>query len=158
MTSHRELFTPTGRRGSLMASGSAGENERRSGGHVGLAPQGSQENFNRMGTMQLRAGEGRAAEILYQKRVKNSARSAALDPFHNYFLLVDDGTDEFGGELTLRDALEDRLSTSLRVPRLQLVVQGGLTELKIVVAAIKTDCPGVLVKESGGCAQVCALP
>jgi hypothetical protein len=79
---------------------------------------------------------------------------AALDPFHNYFLLVDDGADEWGGEATLRDALEDRLSTSLRVPRLQLVVQATGPPLPSPAAPLSTSAHSPPPRRQGGVAEL----
>eukprot|EP00966_Prymnesium_polylepis_P219228 5072433-Prymnesium_polylepis.1 len=92
--------------------------------------------------------------ITYINRSRNSATSAALDPNHTHFVMVDDGTQgQFGAEVALRTDCEQLLRHELGVPGVQLVVQGGPNTLATVVASLMTNCPVLVVKESGGCAQ-----
>ena len=53
-------------------------------------------------------------EVLYVKRKANSRQSAAIDPNHTHFVMVDNGKDEFGGEIQLRGSIEHALSQRLR--------------------------------------------
>lgn len=56
-----------------------------------------------------------AMEALYVKRKGNSRDSAALDPKHTHFLLVDNGKDEWGGEIDTRASLMARVSELFKV-------------------------------------------
>ena len=62
-------------------------------------------------------------EVLYIKRKANSRESVAIDPNHTHFIMVDNGKDEFGGEIQLRGSIEHALSYRFRVPNVLLVVQ-----------------------------------
>lgn len=83
---------------------------------------------------------------------------ACCEPQH--FLLVDAGTekknDDWGSEIPLRVAVEDKLCASLRVPRVLLVIQGGRGTFKTVLESLQSNSPVVLIKESRGCAQAIA--
>ncbi len=52
---------------------------------------------------------------------------AALDPNHNFQILVDHGSDEYGGEMKFRAAFERRLCATQtgHAPVVMVVVQGG---------------------------------
>ena len=95
-------------------------------------------------------------EVLYVKRKPNSMESAALDPNHTHFILVDNGKDEYGGEIQLRGSIEQALSERFRVPSVLLVVQGGLGTYATVRRGTEIGQRVVLVKESRGAAQVIA--
>ena len=95
--------------------------------------------------------------VHYVKRVQNSDVSCALDEQHSHFLLVDDGPgSSWGSEIDLRGKVEETICDFLRVPRVLLVIQGGLGTFKTVNELLLSGCHVVIVKESGGCAQVVA--
>jgi hypothetical protein len=95
--------------------------------------------------------------VHYVKRVQNSASSSALDEQHSHFLLVDDGpSSTWGSEIELRGKVEEKMCDFLRVPRVLLVIQGGRGTFQTVNAMLLSGCHVVIVKESGGCAQVVA--
>ena len=101
--------------------------------------------------------DGTAEPITYINRSRNSNSSSALDPNHTHFVMVDDGTvGQFGAEVALRTDCEQLLRHDLGVPGVQLVVQGGPNTLTTVMSSLITNCPVLLVKESGGCAQLIA--
>ena len=50
----------------------------------------------------------------------------------------------------LRRGIEERLQTFWKVPRLQLAVQGGRATFAAIVDALRSNCPVVVVRESGG--------
>ena len=83
---------------------------------------------------------------------------ACCEPQH--FLLVDAGAEkknaDWGSEIPLRVAVEDKLCASLRVPRVLLVIQGGRGTFKTVLESLQSNSPVVLIKESRGCAQAIA--
>lgn len=43
--------------------------------------------------------------------------TAGIDQNHTHFLMVDDGNDKFGGELSLRTALEEHIKEVLKARR-----------------------------------------
>lgn len=43
--------------------------------------------------------------------------TAGIDQNHTHFLMVDDGNDKFGGELSLRTALEEHIKEELKARR-----------------------------------------
>ena len=95
--------------------------------------------------------------VSYRKVRANSTVSAALDPHHTHFLLVDnDKTPGFGGEIRFRTQLEERLSNDMRIPKVLLVLSGGKGTVEMVAESVKRCTPVVLVKESGGAAQAIA--
>ena len=95
--------------------------------------------------------------VHYVKRVQNSASSSALDEQHSHFLLVDDGpSSTWGSEIELRGKVEEKMCDFLRVPRVLLVIQGGRGTFRTVNEMLLSGCHVVIVKESGGCAQVVA--
>jgi len=100
------------------------------------------------------ADADRRMEVLYVKRKPNSRESAAIDPNHTHFLLVDNGKDEYGGEINLRGMLEHALAQRYRVPTVLLVVQGGPGTYATVRKGIEMGQRVILVKESRGAAQV----
>jgi hypothetical protein len=55
-----------------------------------------------------------------------------------------------GSEHELRRGIEERLQTFWKVPRLQLAVQGGRATFAAIVDALRSYCPVVVVRESGG--------
>ena len=71
---------------------------------------------------------------------------------------VDDGKEEFGGEIALRGALEATLAQRYKVPAVLLVVQGGPGTYATVIRAVEMGQRIVLVKESKGAAQARAAP
>ena len=84
-------------------------------------------------------------------------RGSNLEPNHTHFLLVDSGAEgakAWGGEIALRVAIETEYCRSRRVPRVLLVVQGGPGTLSTVLAAIESQCPVVLIADSGGVAEL----
>ena len=93
-------------------------------------------------------------QVLYVKRKINSGASAALDANHTHFLCVENGKDEYGGEIRLRCALESALASRLKVPAGVLVVQGGPGTYATVRTAVESGQRIILVKESHGAAQV----
>ena len=60
---------------------------------------------------------------------------------------------EWGREMQLRKALEERLQRFCRVPRLMLAVQGGRGTFEAIVQAVVSGCPVVVARESGGAAE-----
>ena len=97
--------------------------------------------------------------IEYAKTKPNDATGANLEPNHTHFLLVDTGLEggkAWGGEIAFRARLEAEYCRRKRIPRVQVVVQGGPGSLKTVHAAIEDRCPIVVVADSGGVAEILA--
>ena len=61
-----------------------------------------------------------------------------------------------GREIALRLAMEERLQRFWKVPRLLLAVQGSRGTFESIVQALKSNCPVVVVRESGGVAEMVA--
>jgi len=107
------------------------------------------------------SGTRHGLRVHYFKREDNTNASHALDTQHTHFLLVDDGIrSDWGSEIEFRGKVEEKISEHLRVPRVQLVIQGGPNTLKTVADTLGPDhrrsCHVVIVKESGGCARAIA--
>lgn len=71
--------------------------------------------------------------------------SAALDPNHGYFVMVN-GND-WGDETGLRVALEKHYTNE--VPMILVVVNGGDNTLFTVLRAVRLGMPVIVVKGSG---------
>ena len=85
----------------------------------------------------------------------DTEQSSHLERHHSHFLLVDSGVaKDWGGEITFRFALEREYCRRKRVPRVLIVVQGGPNTLLSVLEALESDCPVVLVRDSGGVATL----
>ena len=87
----------------------------------------------------------------------NSASGVNLERNHTHFLLVDNEKEAptaWGGEIALRFALEAEYCRRKKVPRVLIVVQGGPKTLESVHEAVMSDCPVVLVADSGGVASM----
>jgi len=104
-----------------------------------------------------RDADRRPRPVHYVKRIQNSDASASLDEQHSHFLLVDGGPgSSWGSEIELRSKVEEKICDFLRVPRVLLVIQGGLGTFQTTNELLLSGCHVVIVKESGGCAQVVA--
>ena len=90
------------------------------------------------------------------------AHQVALEPHHSHFLLVNDpaepkeGEEAWGREIPLRLAIEERLQRHWKVPRLLMAVQGSRGTFESIVQALQANCPVVVVRESGGVAEMVA--
>ena len=87
---------------------------------------------------------------------QGAPKTVNLNPEHTHFIFVDDGgkTNGWGAELQLRAELESRFAQMLRVPVVQLCVQGGPGTLGGMYEACLRGTPVVIIAESGGCATV----
>ena len=96
--------------------------------------------------------------LLYNKSRRNSAESAALDTNHSHFVLIDtsEADNDWYHEVDMRGRIEQRLTDKLALPRVEIVVQGGVGTLLTVLHALKRSVPIVLVRESKGCAKALA--
>jgi hypothetical protein len=91
------------------------------------------------------------------RTAENSAKGANCEPYHTHFLLVDTGKQAqqaWGSEIDFRNVLERRYSLRRKVPRVLIVVQGGPGTLHSIVKALESECPVVLVADSGGVATL----
>ncbi|KAK6180329.1 hypothetical protein SNE40_012504 [Patella caerulea] len=93
-----------------------------------------------------------------------------LNPNHTHFLLVDDGTThKWATEIDFRSALEKAISemslemsqgtevNKTNIPVVLLVLQGGPGTFKTILGAIKNKTPTVVIKGTGGAADILAL-
>ena len=78
--------------------------------------------------------------VKYWKHEQNSDKSAALDPHHTHFILVNDDTDDrsdethpWGDEIEMREKLENQVCTlgTHAVPVLTICLGGGLQTFKV---------------------------
>lgn len=73
----------------------------------------------------------------------------ALNPNHNAFILVNDGTlDRYGGEIDYRCAIETGIGEQLRIPVLLIAMGGGKSALEKILHAVQTETPVILVAVS----------
>ncbi|KAL1527371.1 hypothetical protein AB1Y20_016041 [Prymnesium parvum] len=93
-------------------------------------------------------------KVTLLRRRDNSSEAANLERHHSHFLLVDTGSNNWGGEIPFRFALEREYCRRKKVPRVLLVVQGGPNTLWSVLEALESDCPVILVRDSGGVATL----
>ncbi|XP_036366207.1 uncharacterized protein LOC115221041 [Octopus sinensis] len=100
----------------------------------------------------------------YEIKDDIDSTTSALDPNHSHFILVDDCTQEIPGvEAKFRKKLEYTISQkripeskSITIPAVAVMVEGGLETLKSVTDSISRNIPVVIVKGSGGAADVMA--
>ena len=93
---------------------------------------------------------------------ETSSDAVWLEPHHSHILVVKrvggeksaEVGSEWGREMPLRKALEERLQRFCRVPRLMLAVQGGRGTFDAIVQAVVSGCPVVVARESGGAAEL----
>ncbi|KAK3607930.1 hypothetical protein CHS0354_006523 [Potamilus streckersoni] len=97
----------------------------------------------------------------YHVKGKPNPNEMYLDPSHSHFFLVDDGTQhKFEIEIPFRAGLEKKISKMKTskgdVPVVMLVVGGGRSTLNMVKSALQRDTHTVIVKGSGGVADILA--
>eukprot|EP01111_Echinosteliopsis_oligospora_P005886 TRINITY_DN1962_c0_g1_i2.p1 TRINITY_DN1962_c0_g1~~TRINITY_DN1962_c0_g1_i2.p1 ORF type:complete len:1043 (+),score=331.07 TRINITY_DN1962_c0_g1_i2:218-3346(+) len=92
----------------------------------------------------------------YSKQKPNSGESAALNPDHTHFILVDSKKDVWGEEIGFRSALEDHLSQKWEIPIVLIVVNGGPGTLRTVAEGVEKGFPVIVVEGSGRCADALA--
>lgn len=79
----------------------------------------------------------------------NGPKTELLDPNHTHFLLVDDSTNKFGGEVGFRTQLESKISKHEEIPIVVLVVGGGPRTVETVLESLKKESPCVFLESSG---------
>uniref|UniRef100_K1QLP0 Transient receptor potential cation channel subfamily M member 8 n=1 Tax=Magallana gigas TaxID=29159 RepID=K1QLP0_MAGGI len=88
-----------------------------------------------------------------------------LDPNHTHFLLVDNGTtNQTGLEVKFRDELERQIANTktgnsqadVNIPMIRLLLEGGRDCLESVQTSIRSGIPVIVVKWSGGLADLLA--
>ncbi len=100
----------------------------------------------------------------YRMDTKNQ-KGVLLDPNHTHFILADNGTvGKFGVEIKLRGKIEKEIaeqkvsgSTSVSVPIVCVVVEGGPNTIATVFEAIMNGTPAVIVAGSGRAADILAF-
>ena len=88
-----------------------------------------------------------------------TSEGAPLNPNHSHFLLVDDGTEgqeAWQSEIRTRNAIESFITSFLRIPIVQLAVQGGVGTLATMIRAGMDATPIVVLADSGGAATAIA--
>ncbi|KAL1519094.1 hypothetical protein AB1Y20_003361 [Prymnesium parvum] len=100
-----------------------------------------------------------STEVPTEGEHKPAHPSAALDPNHSHFLLVDDGSvGKFGREISLRAELQEAICKRTFVvggmtpPMVLLVVSGGVGTLDTVKETLENKRPVVVLADSGGAA------
>lgn len=83
--------------------------------------------------------------------------SAMLDPNHTHFLLVDDSTVKFGGEVEFRANFESELANQYNIPLAVLVVGGGPRTIITIYESLLKGSPCVLLEGSGESADIIAF-
>ncbi|EGD78998.1 hypothetical protein PTSG_01969 [Salpingoeca rosetta] len=88
---------------------------------------------------------------------KDDVQPVPLDPNHDFFILVDDGTDnKFGGEIEFRAEFEKAAKGRFDCPVVTVVIQGGPGTLNTALESVRAQTPIVVVEESGQTADVLA--
>ena len=73
-------------------------------------------------------------------------RDVLLDPNHNNFILVDDGSErQFGREIDFRISLETFINKEKEVPTVLIVVNGGPNTLETVAKSMDNDIPVLIL-------------
>ncbi|KAK3091596.1 hypothetical protein FSP39_021023 [Pinctada imbricata] len=94
-------------------------------------------------------------------------KDVPLDENYSHFILVDDGSEgKFGREIDFRNAFEKFVSTqhcdmdskdsTLTVPVIMLIVEGGINSMKTVWGAVTTGTPVLVLASSGRAADFIA--
>ena len=89
---------------------------------------------------------------------QNSKEGAALESHHSHFVFVDDGStekDAWGSEISTRFAIERCVSKRFDVPLVLICVEGGPGTVKTVLEFVAGGCPVLLLRGTGGAADVC---
>jgi len=69
-----------------------------------------------------------------------------LDPSHNAFILVDDGTEKkFGGEIEFRAKIEALMADHYKIPVILIVVGGGPNTLDCITKSIENNIPCLFI-------------
>ena len=78
----------------------------------------------------------------------NSAKykSQFLDPNHTHFILSDNSTIPFGGEVEFRARIESEISRSFSIPIVVLVLGGGPRTVNTVRASLEKGNPCVFLE------------
>jgi transient receptor potential cation channel subfamily M protein 2 len=95
------------------------------------------------------------------KPKESKYKSELLDPNHSHFLLIDDSTVTYGGEVDFRTKLEKEIAEkkstlSSVVQIVVLVVGGGPRTIKLVYESVKNGIPCVFLESSGESADIFA--
>ena len=83
--------------------------------------------------------------------------SELLDPNHTHFLLVDDSTVKFGGEVQFRAAVTAEISKNYNIPIVVLVVGGGPRTIDNIYESVVNGSPVVLLEGSGESCDIMAF-
>ncbi|XP_043931636.1 transient receptor potential cation channel subfamily M member 2-like [Protopterus annectens] len=89
----------------------------------------------------------------------NQDHLACLDNNHTHFILVDDGTSKkYGGEISLRAALESHISKmgGTETPLVCIALEGGPGTLQTVYESMKKKTPCIVVEDSGRISNIIA--
>ncbi|XP_072021237.1 transient receptor potential cation channel subfamily M member-like 2 [Amphiura filiformis] len=88
---------------------------------------------------------------------------SSLEPNHSYFILVDDGTNNYGSDVPVRGGLEKAMSDNWTlsglketIPVVCIVVEGGPNTIKQAKEAVSNEIPIVIVANSGRASNVMA--
>ncbi|KAM5180438.1 transient receptor potential cation channel subfamily M member 2-like [Mantella aurantiaca] len=109
--------------------------------------------------------EAGGAPALYPMDEGSQGRLCCLDNNHTHFILVDDGTHgRYGVEIPLRTRLEKYISeqtmhrgeTSIKIPIVCVVLEGGPGTLDTIYSSICNNTPCVIVEGSGRVADIIA--
>ncbi|XP_061196286.1 transient receptor potential cation channel subfamily M member-like 2 [Saccostrea echinata] len=94
-------------------------------------------------------------------------KNVPLDENHSHFLLIDDGSEnKFGAEIDFRTKLEKYISeqqvdpddkeSSLTIPVISIIVEGGINSMKTVWQAVTRGIPVLVLQSSGRAADYIA--
>ncbi|XP_059161260.1 transient receptor potential cation channel subfamily M member-like 2 isoform X2 [Physella acuta] len=128
---------------------------------IGIAPWGRVKHRDQLENIQ---GTTISYEILDGKSIESKPESY-LDPNHTHFILVDDGREDYGGEIELRSKFERHISQWKskywtedypNVPVCLLVLNGGPGTLDTVKNGLALQTPTIVIKGSGRMADILA--
>lgn len=81
-----------------------------------------------------------------KKASKPISQCELLDPNHSHFILVDDGKQEFGGEVGFRADLESGLTRKFGCSNVVIVVGGGPRTARFVFESVEENTPCVFLE------------
>ncbi len=100
-------------------------------------------------------------EVKYRAEEENSETSVELNPFITHLILVDDGSEgQFGREAGLRSMLPQTIRGPSSIPGgygapcVCVVIQGEARVLSVILRHLENSTPCVIVKGSGGVADL----
>jgi hypothetical protein len=114
---------------------------------LGIASWGIIANRNQLLTRNFDA-DSNCVRYIPQKKTSDQ-KTISLNPNHNRFIFVDDGSvDKLGIELEFRTDMEDLLKKKFNIPMVMIVFEGDFSTLNAILLGLIKRTPVILVAVS----------